>query len=99
MKKKKYNYKDSILRKNVIKYENKRIALKTIQNSYLINLKNKFLASLQLTNIKIYPNKIRNRCILTGRSRGVYNYFKISRIMIKNLATQGLLLGVKKANW
>ncbi len=101
MKKKKFNYKDNILRYNVIKYENQRIALKTIQNSSLINFKNQYLASLQLSNLKYtaFPNKIRNRCILTGRPRGIYNFFKISRIMIKDLASQGLLPGIKKASW
>ena len=57
----------------------------------------KFLQLSQL-QFKAFPNKIRNRCLLTGRSRGVYNYFKLSRIMIKELASKGLLAGVKKAS-
>ncbi len=100
-KKKKFNQKDFIFRHYAQKYEDKRISLKTLQTSSLIDFKNRFFASLQLSNLKskIYPSKLRNRCILTGRSRGVYNFFKISRIMIKVLASRGLLPGVKKARW
>ena len=67
----------------------------------MLNSKNRFLASIKLSGLKTkaFPNKIRNRCVLTGRSRGVYNFFKISRIMIKDLTAQGLLPGVKKASW
>ena len=47
--------------------------------------------------LKSSQSRIKNRCVLTGRSRGIYNYFKISRIMIKALAAKGLLPGIKKA--
>ena len=99
-KKKKFNQKDFVSRQFVQRYEDQRISLKTLQNSSLIDTKNRFLASLQLSKLKYkaFPNKIRNRCILTGRSRGVYSFFKISRIMIKDLASKGLLSGLKKAS-
>ena len=45
------------------------------------------------------PVKVRNRCVLTGRSRGVHKFFKISRIMIRDLAAKGLLSGLKKDTW
>ena len=101
MKKKKFNQKDFVSRLYVEKHEDKRVALKTLQSSSLIDSKNRFFATLQLSKLgsKALPNKVRNRCVLTGRSRGVYNFFKISRIMIKDLASQGLLPGVKKASW
>ena len=100
MKKKKFNQKDQARRFNVAKYEDHRVALKTIQSSSLIDPKNRFLASLQLSKLKTkaLPIRTRNRCVLTGRPRGIYNFFKISRIMIKDLAAQGLLPGIKKAS-
>ena len=99
-KKKKFNQKDFVSRQSVKRYEDQRISLKTLQSSSLIDFENRFSASLQLSKLKPsgFPNKIRNRCILTGRPRGVYNYFKISRIMIKDLASRGLLTGIKKAS-
>ena len=43
--------------------------------------------------------RIQNRCILSGRSRGVYRFCKLSRIRIRELAGKGLLVGVTKASW
>jgi succinate dehydrogenase (ubiquinone) iron-sulfur subunit len=44
-------------------------------------------------------SRVRNRCIFTGRSRGVYKKFKVSRMVFRSLASNGLLPGVKKASW
>lgn len=43
--------------------------------------------------------RLRRLCKITGRSRGVYRKFGISRIMIRDLADQGLIPGLKKASW
>lgn len=43
--------------------------------------------------------RIRNRCVLSGRSRGVYRFCKLSRIRMRELASKGLLTGVVKASW
>lgn len=43
--------------------------------------------------------RIQNRCILSGRSKGVYRFCKLSRIRIRELAGKGLLTGVSKASW
>lgn len=43
--------------------------------------------------------RVRNRCIFTGRSRGVYEKFRMSRIVFRELASRGELMGVKKASW
>lgn len=44
-------------------------------------------------------SRVRNRCIFTGRSGGVLSFCKLSRIRIRNLASQGLLSGINKASW
>jgi len=59
--------------------------------------------ALQNNGVKRYPSGChgvyyRNRCVLTGRPRGVHNWFKISRLMIRELASKGLLPGLKKAS-
>ncbi|HIA01996.1 MAG TPA: 30S ribosomal protein S14, partial [Myxococcales bacterium] len=41
----------------------------------------------------------RNRCVLTGRSRGYLRKFGLSRIMFRDLARVGELLGVTKSSW
>jgi len=45
------------------------------------------------------PNRQRNRCKLTGRTRGYMRQFGISRITFREMASQGLIPGVKKASW
>lgn len=45
------------------------------------------------------PTRLRNRCQLTGRSRGVLRKFKICRIMLRELALAGKIPGLKKASW
>ena len=43
--------------------------------------------------------RVRNRCELTGRSRGFYRDFRLSRIKLRELAHQGMIPGVTKASW
>jgi small subunit ribosomal protein S14 len=44
-------------------------------------------------------NRVRNRCELTGRPRGVYRDFKLGRSKFRELANNGLIPGVTKASW
>jgi len=43
--------------------------------------------------------RIRNRCQLSGRSRGIYKRFMISRIVFREMAHKGLIPGVTKSSW
>jgi small subunit ribosomal protein S14 len=45
------------------------------------------------------PTRSKNRCQLTGRSRGFLRKFQISRLMFRELALKGMIPGVKKASW
>lgn len=45
------------------------------------------------------PTRLHNYCSLTGRSRGVYQKFKISRIKLRELALEGKVPGMRKASW
>ena len=45
------------------------------------------------------PTRSHNRCELTGRSRGFLRKFKVSRIMLRELALAGKIPGLKKASW
>ncbi len=45
------------------------------------------------------PNRLRNRCKLTGRPRGYIRQFGLSRITFRELASKGLVPGVRKASW
>lgn len=45
------------------------------------------------------PIRLRNRCKLTGRPRGYMRQFGISRITFREMASKGLIPGVRKASW
>ena len=55
----------------------------------------------KLAQLKRYGSKVRvkNHCTLTGRSRGVYRFCKLSRIAFRRAAAQGYLPGVVKSSW
>lgn len=48
---------------------------------------------------KQYISHVRNRCIHTGRSRGINRFFRMSRILVRSKSGQGLLTGVKRSSW
>nr|YP_010736416.1 ribosomal protein S14 [Plantago ovata]WEL36407.1 ribosomal protein S14 [Plantago ovata] len=43
--------------------------------------------------------RVKNRCTFTGRSRSVYKFFRMSRILFRGLASRGSLRGIKKSSW
>jgi len=45
------------------------------------------------------PNRMHNRCKITGRPKGYMRQFGISRITFREMALKGLIPGVKKASW
>ena len=85
--------------KLVAKYAEKRAALKKIVNSG--DPVEAFEAAQKLQAIPKNANPIRlhNRCKLTGRPKGYIRQFGISRIQFREMASNGLIPGVKKASW
>jgi len=45
------------------------------------------------------PVRLHNRCAITGRARGFYRKFGISRLTFRKMALEGKIPGVKKASW
>lgn len=45
------------------------------------------------------PNRLHNRCKLTGRPKGYIRQFGISRITFREMASKGLIPGIRKASW
>lgn len=78
-----------------------KLILNSISHNFLINkqtrLKIKQLHFLLKVDGTI--SRINNRCILTGRSRSINRFFKLSRIQLRLLASNALLPGVSKYNW
>ena len=86
--------------KLVVKYSKKRqeilFELKKEKNLDKIFVLQKKLQSMPPNSL---PIRLRNRCWKTGRSRGVYRDFGLSRHVIREMAHQCLLPGLIKASW
>jgi small subunit ribosomal protein S14 len=78
-----------------------RDALKSIIMNRNLDAAQRFSAQLKLAAMPRTSSatRIRNRCMVTGRARGVYRKFNISRIMLREMAAEGLVPGVRKASW
>ena len=83
------------------RYAVKRKSLKGIVMDKNISIEERFAAQIKLAELPRNSAKVRlrNRCAITGRPRGFYRKFGISRIMLREMAGFGLLPGVKKASW
>jgi small subunit ribosomal protein S14 len=85
----------------VTKYKKRRLALKNkIKNKDLI-LEERIKLQSKLNDLPKDSSRIRvrNRCEITGRSRGVYRKFGLSRIKLRELSMAGILPGIIKASW
>lgn len=87
--------------KLVAKYANRRKKLKAIIMNKTTAPGERFAAQLKLNELPRNSSRIRlrNRCMITGRPRGYYRKFKMSRIALREGALFGLLPGVKKSSW
>ena len=79
----------------------KRAALKSIVMDRTLPVEDRFDATMKLAQLPRNGAKVRVRlrCELTGRPRANYRKFKLSRIMLRDLASKGQLPGVVKASW
>mgnify|MGYP001384092643 CR=1 FL=1 len=79
----------------------KRSTLKAVVMDRSKPIEERFEAQLKLNELPRNGARvrIRNRCEMTGRSRGVYRKFKLSRIGLRELASRGQLPGVVKSSW
>ena len=82
------------------KYSLKRSSLlKKYQNEENFNLKLEFHSKLQKLPRNSSKTRIRNRCWKTGRPRGFFRDFGVSRHVLREMAHQCLLPGVTKSSW
>lgn len=91
--------KDYQKRLNYKQLEIKRLQYLAIKNNSILPLSIRQKAEEELVKLNGQRSKIRNRCVLTGRSRAIIKEWKISRIKFKLLADQGLIPGVRRASW
>ncbi len=88
-------------RKLVKKFESKRNRLLAIANNKELPAEDRFAARLKLSELprNSSPGRIVNRCAITGRPRGYYRKFNMSRIALRELGSRGLVPGLVKSSW
>jgi small subunit ribosomal protein S14 len=79
----------------------KRARLKAQAKDESLSMEERFEARLKLSELprNSAENRIRLRCGLSGRPRGNYRKFKLSRIALRDLASMGMIPGVVKSSW
>ena len=88
-------------RKLVDKFAQKRAALQAIINNQALSESERYEARLRLQALprNANPTRLRNRCQITGRPRGVFRKFGLCRNKIRELVFEGQVPGVVKASW
>ena len=83
------------------KFEPVRKELRKKQASLKLSAEEKLIASIQLQKLPKRASRCRvvNRCRITGRSRGNFKKFGLSRLMFRKMAHEGLIPGVIKSSW
>ena len=85
----------------VKKYAAKRESLKEIINDQSKPMEERFRATLKLAELprNSSATRLHNRCQLTGRPHAYYRKLKVSRIMLRELGSMGLIPGLVKSSW
>ena len=85
----------------VAKYADRRARLLALSRDESLPQEERFAARIKLAALPRNSAKVRlrNRCLITGRPRGYYRRFKMSRIALRELASVGQIPGVAKASW
>ena len=85
----------------VKQYATKRAALKAIAKDESLPVEERFKAHLKLAQLprNSAPSRLHNRCQLTGRPKAYYRKLKLSRIALRDLASNGQIPGMVKSSW
>ncbi|MEM6620100.1 MAG: 30S ribosomal protein S14 [Pseudomonadota bacterium] len=85
----------------VKKYAAKRAALKEIASNTDLPMEDRFKARLKLAQLprNSSPSRLHNRCQVTGRPKAYYRKLKMSRIALRELASDGQIPGMVKSSW
>lgn len=83
------------------KYAAKRAALKAVIDDQSKSDEERYQARLELQRLprNANPTRQRNRCVVTGRPRGVYSKFGLTRHKLREMALRGEVPGMTKASW
>jgi small subunit ribosomal protein S14 len=89
-------------RKKLVKqFSARRAKLKLLTKDQSVTMEERFAAQLKLAELprNSSPNRVRNRCEVSGRSRGYYRKLRMSRIALRELGNFGQVPGMVKSSW
>jgi small subunit ribosomal protein S14 len=83
------------------KFSGRRARLKAIAQDKALPMEERFAASLKLAELprNSSPDRVRNRCEVTGRPRAYYRKLKMSRLALRDLGSKGMIPGMVKSSW
>jgi small subunit ribosomal protein S14 len=101
MAKKSQVLRDEYRKKLIAKYAEKRATLRKILQDPELTIDEKLDAQAKFAKLprNSCPTRLNRRCKVSGRSKGYYRKFDISRIALRELALKGQLPGVRKSSW
>ncbi|RAI04224.1 30S ribosomal protein S14 [Acuticoccus sediminis] len=88
-------------RRMVEAHSEKREALRAIVKDQELPMEDRFAATLKLAEMprNSAPNRVKNRCEVTGRPKAYYRKLKMSRIALRELGSDGKIPGLVKSSW
>lgn len=91
-------FKDHKLRRNYFKKEQKILIFKSLLRNSNININIRQIIQLKFLLFlnNIFSSRIKNRCLLTGRSRGLISCYKVSRLSFREYIEKNYFVNIKK---
>ena len=86
-----------VVRKN----EMQLILLRALSKDKRLPLTQRLIFRMQMLDLskRSFSTRLKNRCLISGRGRGVLRDFKMSRLQVRDMGFRGLLYGIRKASW
>ena len=77
------------------------ILLRSLSKDRRLSLTERLAFRMQMLDLnkKSFSTRLKNRCLISGRARGVLRDFKMSRLQVRDFGFRGLLYGIRKASW
>ena len=93
--------KNNLRKRLAKKFAGRRARLKAVAQNKALPMEERFAAQLKMAELprNSSPNRVRNRCEVTGRPRAYYRKVKMSRLALREMANQGLIPGMTKSSW
>ncbi len=93
--------KDIKNREYVRQNEMQLILLRALSKDRRFSLTERLVFRMEMLDLnkRAFSTRLKNRCLISGRGRGVLRDFKMSRLQVRDFGFRGLLYGIRKASW